>query len=75
LAAKTDLAFTPQGHFPYFENASEIEDLLFVIVFKGPAKDPNHDIGIVHSSKAVPPMCLLPYSEADVWCSPASPVG
>ena len=65
MAAKGDLAFEPQG-LHYCENASETEDLLFVIVFKGSAKEPNDDKGIVHSLKAMPPVCLLPYAEADV---------
>jgi hypothetical protein len=63
------LAFAPQGHFHYFENASELRTL-FVIVLDG-SKEPKGESGIVHSLKAKPP-----YARAAVFggCSPASAI-
>jgi oxalate decarboxylase len=57
-ARKGDLVFAPQGHFHYFENAGDAEDLLVLIVFNSSAKEPDDDIGIVHSLKAMPPDVL-----------------
>lgn len=53
-AEKGDLVFAPQGHFHYFENASDTEDLLVLIVFNASAQEPEDDIGIVQSLKAMP---------------------
>ena len=53
-AKKGDVVFAPQGHFHYFENASDTEDLLVLIVFNASAKEPDDDIGLVHSLKAMP---------------------
>lgn len=51
---KGDMIFAPQGHFHYFENASETEDLLVLIVFNSSAREPDDDIGLVQSLKAMP---------------------
>lgn len=57
-AGKGDVVFAPQGHFHYFENASETEDLVVLIVFNSSSTEPGDDIGIVHSFKAMPPDVL-----------------
>jgi len=51
---KGDLVFAPQGHFHYFENASETEDLVVLIVFNSSASEPADDVGIVASLSAIP---------------------
>lgn len=53
-AGKGDLVFAPQGHFHYFENASDTEELIVLIVFNSSAREPDDDIGIVHALKAMP---------------------
>lgn len=53
-AGKGDMIFAPQGHFHYFENASDTEDLLVLIVFNAPSMEPDDDIGLVQSFKAMP---------------------
>lgn len=57
-ANKGDLVFAPQGHFHYFENASETEDAVLLIVFNSSSTEPGDDIGIVHSFSAMPPAVL-----------------
>jgi oxalate decarboxylase len=51
---KGDLVFAPQGHFHYFENASETEDLVVLIVFNSSSSEPADDVGIVASLSAIP---------------------
>lgn len=58
VAEKGDLVFAPQGHFHYFENASDAEDLVVLIIFNSSSTEPQDDIGIVHSLKAMPPDVL-----------------
>lgn len=53
-ASKGDIVFVPQGHFHYFENASDTDDLIVLIVFNASAREPDDDIGIVQSLKAMP---------------------
>jgi oxalate decarboxylase len=53
-----DLVFAPQGHFHYFENASEDEDLIVLIAFNSEVAEPKDDIGIVASLSGVPPEVL-----------------
>jgi len=53
-AGPGDLVFAPQGHFHYFENASETEDLVVLIVFNASAGEPDDDVGIVASLSAIP---------------------
>jgi oxalate decarboxylase len=57
-AEEGDLVFAPQGHFHYFENASDSEDLVTLIVFNTSATEPQDDIGIVASLSAIPPETL-----------------
>lgn len=57
-AEKGDLVFAPQGHFHYFENASETEELVVLIVFNASAGEPDDDIGLVESLSAIPPEVL-----------------
>lgn len=49
-----DLVFAPQGHFHYFENASETEELVVLIAFNASASEPEDDIGVVASVSALP---------------------
>ena len=49
-----DLVFARQGHFHYFENASDTEDLLVLIAFKADRSEPEDDIGVVASMSALP---------------------
>jgi oxalate decarboxylase len=51
---KGDLVFAPQGHFHYFENASDTEDLVVLIIFNSSASEPADDVGIVASLSAIP---------------------
>lgn len=53
-----DLVFAPQGHFHYFENASDTDDLVVLIVFNTSAAEPDDDIGLVESLSAIPPDVL-----------------
>ncbi|RCV57626.1 cupin domain-containing protein [Marinitenerispora sediminis] len=53
-AGTGDVVFAPQGHFHYFENASDTEDLRVLVVFNSSAPEPGDDIGIVHSLSAMP---------------------
>jgi oxalate decarboxylase len=53
-AATGDLVFAPQGHFHYFENASETEELVVLIIFNAGVGEPQDDVGIVASLSAVP---------------------
>jgi oxalate decarboxylase len=57
-AEKGDLVFAPQGHFHYFENASETEELVVLIVFNTGAGEPDDDVGIVAALSAIPPDVL-----------------
>jgi oxalate decarboxylase len=49
-----DLVFAPQGHFHYFENASDTDDLVVLIAFNAEVSEPQDDIGIVASLSALP---------------------
>jgi oxalate decarboxylase len=49
-----DLVFVPQGHFHYFENASDTEDLVLLIVFNTSVEEPDDDIGLLASLSAIP---------------------
>ena len=49
-----DLVFAPQGHFHYFENASDAEDLVVLIAFNASATEPGDDIGLAESVSAMP---------------------
>jgi oxalate decarboxylase len=51
---KGDLVFAPQGHFHYFENASDSEELVVLIVFNSSASEPADDVGIAASPSAIP---------------------
>jgi oxalate decarboxylase len=53
-AVKGDLVFAPQGHFHYFENASDTEDLVVLIIFNSSASEPADDVGIVASLSSIP---------------------
>jgi oxalate decarboxylase len=57
-AVMGDLIFAPQGHYHYFENVSETEDLVALLVFNTSASEPRDDIGIVASLSAIPPGTL-----------------
>ena len=52
--AAGDLVFAPQGHFQYFENASDTEDLVVLIAFNASTSEPEDDIGIAASIGALP---------------------
>lgn len=58
IAEKGDVVFAPQGHFHYFENADDAEDLVVLIAFNSSSTEPGDDIGIVHSLSAMPPEAL-----------------
>ena len=49
-----DLVFAPQGHFHYFENASDTEELVVLIAFNASTSEPEDDIGIAASVSALP---------------------
>jgi oxalate decarboxylase len=53
-AMQGDLVFAPQGHFHYFENASDDEDLVVLIAFNTSMQEPDDDIGIVAALSAMP---------------------
>jgi len=53
-AEKGDLVFVPAGHFHYFENVSDSEDLVVLIVFNTSVSEPDDDIGIVASLSGIP---------------------
>lgn len=57
-AGAGDLVFAPQGHFHYFENASDTEDLVVFIAFNSDSTEPRDDIGIAQSISALPPHVL-----------------
>ncbi len=57
-AGAGDLVFAPQGHFHYFENASDTEELVVLIIFNASAGEPDDDVGIVESLSAMPPEVL-----------------
>jgi oxalate decarboxylase len=52
--AAGDLVFAPQGHFHYFENASDTDELVVLIAFNTDASEPQDDIGLVASFSALP---------------------
>lgn len=54
IAESGDLVFAPQGHLHYFENASETEDLVALLVFNTSASEPQDDVGLVASLSAIP---------------------
>jgi oxalate decarboxylase len=53
-AEQGDVVFIPRGEFHYFENASETEDLVVLVVFNTSTSEPNDDIGIVGSLSSIP---------------------
>ena len=57
-AEKGSLVFVPQGHFHYFENTSDSEELVVLIIFNTSASEPADDIGIVAALSAIPPEAL-----------------
>jgi oxalate decarboxylase len=57
-AKQGDVIFAPQGHFHYFENASDTEELVVLIVFNSSAAEPDDDIGIVQSFSSLPSWVL-----------------
>jgi oxalate decarboxylase len=46
------------GHFHYFENTSDSEELVVLIIFNTSASEPADDIGIVAALSAIPPEAL-----------------
>ncbi len=58
VAKKGDLVFIPQGHFHYFENNSQREELHVLVVFNTSGIEPRDDIGIVASLSVMPPDVL-----------------
>lgn len=57
-AASGDLVFAPQGHFHYFENAHETDDLYVLIAFNADTTEPKDDISLIQSISALPPHVL-----------------
>lgn len=53
-----DVIFAPQGHFHYFENASETDDLIVLIVFNADSAEPLDDIPLAQSMSSMPPHVL-----------------
>lgn len=53
-----DVIFAPQGHFHYFENASETEDLIVLIVFNADSAEPLDDVPLAQSMSSMPPHVL-----------------
>ena len=53
-----DAIFAPQGHFHYFENASETEDLTVLIVFNADSAEPLDDVPLAQSISSLPPHVL-----------------
>lgn len=49
-----DVVFAPQGHFHYFENASDTEELTVMVVFNASSIEAKDDIGIVQSLSSLP---------------------
>ncbi|WP_138503478.1 cupin domain-containing protein [Nostoc sp. PA-18-2419] len=54
VAGKGDVVFAPQGFFHYFENASEHEKLVVLVVFNTSTSEPHNDIGITNSISLIP---------------------
>jgi oxalate decarboxylase len=50
--------YIPQGHFHYFENTSDSEELVVLIIFNTSVSEPADDIGIVAALSAIPPEAL-----------------
>lgn len=48
----------PQGHFHYFENASDTEDLTVLIVFNADSAEPLDDVPLAQSISSLPPHVL-----------------
>lgn len=53
-----DAIFAPQGHFHYFENASDTEDLTVLIVFNADSAEPLDDVPLAQSISSLPPHVL-----------------
>ncbi|MBW4625937.1 MAG: cupin domain-containing protein [Brasilonema octagenarum HA4186-MV1] len=53
-AGQGDVVFAPQGFFHYFENASDDEELIVMIVFNSSVPEPRNDLGIVNSLSVIP---------------------
>jgi len=54
IASTGDVVFIPQGHFHYFENADDTNDLVVLVVFNTSVQEAMDDIGIVASISAIP---------------------
>lgn len=48
----------PQGHFHYFENASDTEDRIVLIVFNADSAEPLDDVPLAQSISSLPPHVL-----------------
>ncbi|NMG05909.1 cupin domain-containing protein [Brasilonema sp. UFV-L1] len=53
-ADQGDIVFAAQGLFHYFENASDDEDLVVLVLFNSSLPEPRNDIGIVNSLSLMP---------------------
>lgn len=53
-----DAIFAPQGHFHYFENASDTDDLTVLIVFNADSAEPLDDVPLAQSISSLPPHVL-----------------
>jgi oxalate decarboxylase len=53
-AGAGDLIFAPQGHFHYFENASDTDDLYVLIAFNAETTEPKDDVGLLQSLSSIP---------------------
>lgn len=53
-----DAIFAPQGHFHYFENASDTEDRIVLIVFNADSAEPLDDVPLAQSISSLPPHVL-----------------
>lgn len=67
-AASGDLVFAPQGHFHYFENAHETDDLYVLIAFNADTTEPKDDISLIQSISALPPHVLAAGFGVDLGC-------
>lgn len=53
-AGKGDIVFIPQGFFHYFENGSDDEELVVLVVFNSSVPEPRNDLGIVNALSLMP---------------------
>jgi oxalate decarboxylase len=66
VAGPGDLVFAPQGHFHYFENASDTEDLYVLVVFNAETTEPRDDVPLAQSISSVPADVLAAVFGVDV---------